>query len=79
MPSLHPDDLAYGCVLAVARFVRCIPTDGPEAAQLSARERAFGIYDPGRFGWVLDDVYPLHEPIPAQGMLGLWEWEPPAL
>ncbi len=65
-----------------AREIRCrAPCTagvGPEAAQLSAWERAFGIYDPGRFGWVLSDVYPPREPIPAKGMLGLWEWKPPA-
>ena len=46
LASPDPADLPRGCVLAVARFVRCIPTDGPEAARFSARERAFGIYDP---------------------------------
>lgn len=78
LASPHPDDLPRGCVLAIARFVRCIPGDGPEAAQLSAQERAFGIYGPGRYDWVLDDMRPLRELIPAQGMLGLWAWEPPA-
>ncbi len=77
LASPDPTDLPRGCVLAVARFVRCIPTDGPEAAHLSAQERAFGFYGPGRFGWVLEEVRPLREPIPAKGMLGLWEWEPP--
>lgn len=38
-------------------------------------EAAFGDYTPGRFGWVLDDIQPLHEPVPARGSLGLWNWE----
>lgn len=37
-------------------------------------ERAFGDYAPGRFAWLLADVQPLAEPIPARGALGLWEW-----
>ena len=40
------------------------------------RERAFGDYSPGRYAWLLADVRPLAEPIPAKGALGLWEWEP---
>lgn len=37
-------------------------------------ERAFGDYSPGRYAWLLADVKPLAEPIPARGALGLWEW-----
>lgn len=37
-------------------------------------ERAFGDYAPGRYAWLLADVTPLAEPIPARGALGLWEW-----
>jgi hypothetical protein len=33
---------------------------------------SFGDYTPGRFGWVLDDIEPLREPVPARGSLGLW-------
>ena len=40
-------------------------------------EYSFGNYAPGRFAWVLKDVRPLAEPIPARGALGLWEWTPP--
>lgn len=76
LASPDPADLPRGCLLAVARFVHCIPGDGPEAQQLSAQERAFGFYGPGRYGWVLGDVRALREPIPAKGMLGLWEWNP---
>jgi len=42
---------------------------------LSELERKFGNYSPGRYGYVLGDVRPLVEPIPAIGALGLWEWE----
>lgn len=38
-------------------------------------ERAFGDYTPGRYAWILNDVQPLSEPVPAKGALGLWEWE----
>jgi hypothetical protein len=37
-------------------------------------ERAFGDYTPGRYAWILADVVPLEEPVPARGRQGLWEW-----
>lgn len=74
-----------GCVLAVCRLVDCRPTtlftrgaDMAEAAyDLTLQEESFGDYSPGRFAWILDAVQPLPEPIPAKGMLGLWEWSMP--
>ncbi len=52
--------------------------DGPDGKQyefeLSNDEIAFGNYSPGRYAWMLDDIQPLSDPIPAKGKLGLWEW-----
>ena len=41
--------------------------------ELPTHETDFGDFSPGRYGWVLEDVRALGEPIPARGMLGLWE------
>lgn len=39
-------------------------------------ERSFGDYTPfGRYAWMLTNVQPLPNPIPAKGALSLWEWE----
>lgn len=35
----------------------------------------FGDFTPGRYAWLLANVRPLDEPVPARGALGLWEWE----
>jgi hypothetical protein len=32
--------------------------------------------NPGRYAWILEDIKPLPEPIPARGAQGLWNWEP---
>lgn len=37
-------------------------------------EAAFGDYRSNRFAWILGDVRPLPEPVPATGRLGLWDW-----
>jgi len=46
----------------------------PQLWDLTQQELAFGDYSPGRYAWLLADVKPLAEPIPAKGALGLWEW-----
>jgi hypothetical protein len=37
-------------------------------------EYLLGDFSPGRYGFVLEDVRPLPEPIPARGFQGLWDW-----
>ena len=65
--------LPRGKVLAVVTVADCRPTE--VLADLTTQERSFGNYDPGRFGWMLDDVRAFPEPIPATGARGLWDWE----
>lgn len=89
--SRHMDDilasLPRGAIVAVCELVGCESTDiaskrdglmyarTGEQWPFSALERAFGDYAPGRYAWLLADVRPLPEPIPARGQLGLWEWD----
>jgi hypothetical protein len=78
--------LPTGVVLATARLVGCfritasnryqLPTG--ECIVLEGPELSFGDYEPGRYGWLLADVLPLTEPVPARGALGLWDWTMPA-
>ncbi len=49
---------------------------GNSLIEVSGNELVFGDYTPGRYAWILEDVNPLPEPVPARGKLGLWEWEP---
>ena len=75
-------DLPRGCVVATCQlvavyFISCesvgwyVSGDYP----ITAQERSFGDYTPGRYAWLLSDVKPMRVPIPATGQLGLWEWE----
>jgi hypothetical protein len=72
-------DLPRGVVLATARLIDCIPTEvlvAQSDVYLPGNEQAFGFYDPHRYGWLLENVEPLPQPIQAVGRLGLWEWNP---
>lgn len=74
-------DLPLGCIIATAVLDRCIPTIQARAyleevpGNWPEHERHFGNFDRGRFAWLLTDVRPLRNPIPAKGSLGLWEWD----
>jgi len=48
------------------------------APQISAIERMYGDYSPGRWGWILCDPEPLPDDkiVPCKGSLGLWTWHP---
>lgn len=78
--DLYPEGMPFGAVVALVRLVGIcrITNAGIEGfqPQPAANEIAFGDYTPGRYAWLLADVRPLAEPIPAKGALGLWEWEP---
>ena len=50
----------------------CIRIDGGGFVRAAAHEYEFGDYANGRFGWVLDNVRPLANPVPASGALSLW-------
>lgn len=65
----HPP---LGCIVAIARFERAMPTE-ELASQITQRERRFGNYGPGRFGWIFSDVQPIR-PVPLRGQQGLFEW-----
>lgn len=80
-------DLPIGAVLGKVDLVDCLRMvagrlvdvgDSDEFPiddlRLSSNERAFGHYATGRFAWVTSPArFILDKPIPARGMLGLWE------
>ena len=67
-------DLPLGAIVATCELVATIQTGAAQAAySLTDYEIAFGDYSPGRWAWRLVNVQKLSEPIPAKGMLGLWE------
>jgi hypothetical protein len=75
--------LPLGAVVATAELIGChqIGTDVQSGTSLFTlidrpdAEFPFGDYRAGRWAWVLDNIKKLEHPIPAKGMLGLWEWQ----
>lgn len=71
-----PDDLPLGCIVAIVDLADCQPTQTVLArGGISAQERAFGDWTPGRWAWKLENIRRLQEPIPISGKQGLWSWD----
>lgn len=83
-------NLPLGGIVAMCEIVDCLTTRHIKNVKIVRRvnslssdyewlwteqEKAFGDYTDGRYAWLLADVRPLPEPIPAKGALGLWTWE----
>jgi len=71
-----PERLPLGAVVATCDLVD-VERAEDIVSTISGLERHYGDYYPGRFGWILQDVRALPEPIPATGKQGFWEWMPP--
>jgi len=68
--------LPRGVIVATARIAAFRSTNDDDFIdELSQQEMQFGNYASDRWGWVLEDVQALDEPIPARGQLGIWQWE----
>ena len=83
------DELPFGAIVATCELVDCRPTDSFTQAELMTprrpsgeisgsydwNENQMGDFSPGRFGWVLEDIRALPEPIPYRGAQGLFNAE----
>lgn len=83
------NDLPLGAIVATCELVDCVRIESYPISYsyYSAHpfrvnsippgepELLFGDYTPGRYAWILADVKPLPESVPARGELGLWQWE----
>ena len=75
-----PGRLPFGAIIGFATIAGMRRTEeltGDLFLQISALERLYGDYAPGRWGWMLSDVEALPDDkiIGCKGALGLWEWE----
>ena len=72
------DDLARPFALDLYRPIAADdPALGGDTFDISD-QLPYGDFAPDRFGWLLEDIEPLAEPVPATGRQGLWNWEPAA-
>jgi hypothetical protein len=65
-------DLPLGYILCVCNLTECRQTE-TLAKEISELEKKWGAYDYGRFGFKIENVRVLSEPIPVRGSLGFWK------
>lgn len=71
----NAQELPLGAVVATAVLVRCREMTEQAIRELEARlpdEAEFGLYEPGRYAWVLRDVLAL-EPVAFRGSQGFFD------
>lgn len=71
-------DLPRGMIIGKATLLDCVQITKEfkdELMETNPAEYAFGDYRIGRYAWVMENPELFKEPIPAKGMMGLWNWE----
>ena len=73
LPGL--DSLPRGAILGTVILAACEPMTEAMIQATEPQERMFGIWEQGRYAWILDDPQPLAKPIPVRGSQGVWVWQ----
>lgn len=66
-----PKHLPLGAIVAIANIVDILPTD-ELMLTIDPVEKLYGNYDPGRYGWMLEDIQVLREPVACIGRQSIW-------
>lgn len=69
--------MMYGKIVCSANIVDCVLMDEIFINQIKKNhiEYILGIYEIGRYAWILENIKLLNEPIKAKGKLNLWDYE----
>ena len=73
-PEVAHKEYYYGHIIAIGELVDSINMTEEWIASIPEPEYSFGWYEVGRAGLIIDNIRRI-EPVPAKGMMGLWEWE----
>ena len=78
MGLVKNDKIDYGCIICSCELVDCIKMTDEYVADMHDHhyeEYLCGIYESGRYAWILKNIEVLDIPIPAKGHLGLWDYK----
>jgi hypothetical protein len=68
--------LTFGCIVGTVEIIDSLPIHELIGTKYDIpRERAFGDWREGRWGWILQNPILFKKPIPAKGAQGFWIWE----
>lgn len=69
------EDLPMGSVVGTAILNSCDLITEDDLEDITERELSFGWFTPGRYAWRLRSPVAFHEPVPARGAQGIWDWD----
>ena len=78
MGLIKREQLDYGSIICSCELVDCIKMTEEYVADMRdnhKEEYISGIYEPGRYAWIFEDIKILEEPIKMKGHLGLWNFK----
>ena len=70
------NELNYGHIICSCELLDCVKMTDEfiETIKQNKEEYISGVYEIGRYAWILDDIKVLNEPIKAKGRLGIWDY-----
>lgn len=77
MELVNIDNLNYGKIICSCYLVDCVEMTDSFIEEIKKNEIEYitGIYDIGRYAWILKDVKVIEKPIVTKGHLGIWNLE----
>ncbi|MBQ3270813.1 MAG: ASCH domain-containing protein [Clostridia bacterium] len=77
MSLASDNELNYGKIICICELADCIEMTDAYIAEMHKNRNEYisGIYEKGRYAWILKDIVALERPIPAKGHLGIWNYE----
>ena len=77
MDLVDDKNLNYGYIICKCNLIDCIYMDEEFINKIKKNHQEYlcGIYEVGRYAWILDNVELLNEKIPAKGNLNIWNYE----
>ena len=76
--NLVQEELTFGKIICKCNLVDCIEMTEEWIDKIKKEqpeEYVCGIYEKGRYAWILEKIEPLEEPITVKGTLGIWNYE----
>ena len=77
MSLVDTNELNYGNIICSCELVDCVKMTDEfiEKIKQNKEEYISGVYETGRYAWILEDIKVLAKPIKAKGRLGIWDFE----
>lgn len=78
MSLIDGNNLNYGKIIVKCELVDCIYMTEDYVLNMknnNYQEYICGIYEVGRYAWILDNIEVLEKPIEAKGSLGIWNYK----